>query len=478
VTSAPTVRLRLSEGDARTLLLIQAVEDVDADGVLLPSRTRDAATRRAFDGQPASGDDSTRLRTRAALLREDVLREAPLLQRLLEPPRARGIVLLAMLAVAAAAGAATNAFGPGRRVSVLAFPLAGILAWNLVVYTALVARTIAGAVARLRASGRGPSRLAFLGRWVEAARLSGLARRLGGTARSAAVADATQRFQRLWLPAAAPLMAARVRMALHLAALAMALGAIVGMYVSGVAFEYRATWESTWLDAPAVQRYLDAVLAPAARVLETPVPDVAPLRGPAGEGDAAPWIHLWATTIGLFVLLPRGALALGDALTAARLSRWLPVHVDAGYARRALQSGRGAATLVEIVYYSCAPDTAVRERLYTMLQEHAGARAVIRDGPRLEYGDDPERVVLPEQTSTSGVLALVLPLAQTPEPEVHGEFVDRLRERLDRAGWQLLVILETSTYRQRAGSSERVRERRATWERLLRDLRLAALDLA
>jgi predicted N-acetyltransferase YhbS len=73
---------------------------------------------------------------------------------------------------------------------------------------------------------------------------------------------------------------------------------------------------------------------------------------------------------------------------------------------------------------------------------------------------------------------LVFTLAQTPEPEVHGEFVERLRERLDRTGWQLVLVLETATYRQRVGSEARVRERRATWERLLRDLQLTALDVA
>jgi hypothetical protein len=292
------------------------------------------------------------------------------------------------------------------------------------------------------------------------------------------VTEAVRRFQQLWLPTAAPLVAARARTVLHLAALAMALGAAVGMYVSGIAFEYRATWESTWLDAPAVQRYLDVALGPAARVLGMPVPDVAPLRGPAGEGSAAPWIHLWGTTLGVFVLIPRAALALLDALTAARLSRRLPVHVDAGYVRRALHSGRGAATLVEIVYSSCRPDTGLRERLHTTLQEEVGARAVIRDGAHLDYGDGPERVAVPDDTSRSGLIVPVFTLAQTPEPEVHGEFVERLRDRLDRAGVRMLVVLETATYRQRVGSEDRVRERRATWDRLLRDLQLIAIDLA
>jgi hypothetical protein len=250
------------------------------------------------------------------------------------------------------------------------------------------------------------------------------------------------------------------------------------MYVSGIAFEYRATWESTWLDASAVQRYVNVVLGPAAWVLGMPVPDVAPLRGPGGDGDAAPWIHLWGTTVALFVVIPRAALAVVDALTAARLSRRLPVEIDADYARRALSSGRGAATLVEVVYYSCAPDTRLRERLVAVLQEHAGARAMIRDTAHLAYGDPPERVDLPERPAGAGLVALVFTLAQTPEPEVHGEFVERLRERLDRAGWQLVLVLETATYRQRVGSEARVRERRATWERLLRDLQLTALDVA
>jgi hypothetical protein len=180
----------------------------------------------------------------------------------------------------------------------------------------------------------------------------------------------------------------------------------------------------------------------------------------------------------VFVLLPRAALALGAALRAAGLARRLPVPVDAAYARRALQSGRGAATLVEVVYYSCAPDTARRERLHTLLQEEAGARAVIRDGAHLAYGDPAERVALPEDAPRAGLVAVVFPLAQTPEAEVHGEFLERLRERLDRAGWQLLVVLDAAAYRARAGSEARARERRATWDRLLREFQVTPTELA
>ena len=40
-----TTPLRLPEEDARTLLLVQAVEEADRDGVLLSPRDRAAATR-------------------------------------------------------------------------------------------------------------------------------------------------------------------------------------------------------------------------------------------------------------------------------------------------------------------------------------------------------------------------------------------------------------------------------------------------
>ena len=75
-------------------------------------------------------------------------------------------------------------------------------------------------------------------------------------------------------------------------------------------------------------------------------------------------------------------------------------------------------------------------------------------------------------------MAVVFTLAQTPEYEVHGEFLERMRDQAKHAGWQLMVLLETGTYRQRIGSAERVRERRATWERLLRELDLTAVEIA
>jgi hypothetical protein len=457
----------LPERDARALLFVRALEEADRDGIVLAPRDRAAATRRAFEHGVARGTAPV-LVDRARLLCGEVLKATPALARVVDPPRLRRGIVPLTIAVAAVTGVATNLWGPERHVSVLAFPLAGVLAWNLLVYAGLAAKTLLVATRREPwAAAR--DRLVSLGTWLDGLRPSPVARWFGRDARSRVVADAVARFHRLWIGTAAPLLAARARLVLHLGALSLAAGAVLGMYLAGIRFDYRATWESTWLDSGAVQGYVDIVLGPASRVLGIPVPDVAPLRAP-GAGSAAPWIHLWAATIGLVVVVPRTALAVVETERARRLARRLPVDLDAGYYRRAVAAATGSGLTADVVYYSCEPASPLRTRLHALLQELAGARASIRERGMVAYGDRLEGIA-------SSLVVVVFTLAQTPEPEVHGEFLERLQGAVEHAGATLLVVLESSSYRARVGSDERVRERRGTWERLLRTRGLAAVEL-
>jgi hypothetical protein len=468
----------MSAEQARLVLLVRAVEETDREGVLLPARARAAATRRALDavaggGEPSgTADAKAVLLARAAACRDETAERVPALARLLAPPPLRALAPL-VLGVALIAGGAANLLGPERHVSILAFPLAGILAWNLLVYLALLVRVASWS--RLRRLPT-PGQLGSIGPWLEHRRLDRLGRRVGRDARSAAADEAVVRFHRLWLPRAAPLLAARTRALFHAGALALALGAIAGMYAAGVAVEFRATWESTWLGPGTVQRYVNVVLGPAALVLDRPVPPVAPLRAP-GTGSAAPWVHLWATTLALLVVVPRGLLAAFAALRAQAYRRRLPLDIDEGYYRRALAAGRGQAVTVTIAYYSCELPAATRDRLRALLQDLVGARATIRDGPQLAYGDEADALVATGEKEPGALLVLVFPLAQTPEAEVHGELLERLQERSSRTGARLMVVLETAQYRRRTGSEERLQERRAAWDRLLRELHLRAVEL-
>ncbi len=290
----------MTEEEARRVLLLQARE-TDGASALWSAEDRRWATRQAAD---AVGDD-------ASPERFVVARAAVALQRLLPRDAAgqrwlvrRGWhaawVLLAVVA-GFAAGLAADQLGQPQRVNLLAPAVWAVVAWSLVVYAALLLP--------LPALGLRDA----LTRWG-----------LGGGDGPAA----------LWALQARPLQAARVALVLHTAAAALGAGLVAGLYLRGLVLDYRAGWQSTFLDAAAVQQVLGQLLAPASHLTGVAVPDVAPLRiGPDGDAtaSAAPWIHLYATTLALAVLLPRGLLALWAGWRARRLSLHFGLPLDTPY---------------------------------------------------------------------------------------------------------------------------------------------------
>jgi hypothetical protein len=248
------------------------------------------------------------------------------------------------------------------------------------------------------------------------------------------------------------------------------------MYLRGLAFEYRATLESTFLDARTVEVLLDAVLAPASRVSGVPIPDVAAVRAP-DSGDAAPWIHLWAWTALLFAILPRLALAWLDGARARRLARGLPLELDDAYHRRLLAPGAGAGERVEVAPYALELDARAGERLRGLLHELFGARAEVLVRPACDYGAEHADLA---PSSDASALVAVFALAQTPELEVHARLLEELRAGL-RPDQRLLVVVDSSGYAARLGADETARarldERRRAWDRAAREARVVPLHL-
>ncbi len=160
-----------------------------------------------------------------------------------------------------ALGAATNELGPAQRVNVLAFPLIALLAWNLAVYVFVVLRVLSGAT------------LGGVRGWI-----ARIAQGLPGAGRDGGTAAVLSAFTADWTTLSSRLTAARAARVLHVAAASFALGAIAGMYLRGLAFEYRAGWESTFLDAQQVHALLAFVLAPGAWATGIAVPDAAHLE--------------------------------------------------------------------------------------------------------------------------------------------------------------------------------------------------------
>jgi hypothetical protein len=456
----------MREQHAQTVLLIRAFEEEDRAGGILSLQRRTQATRVARER--AADERGDLLYRRAALLADHLTRALPTLPRLLRLARLRFVPAPAVVGAALGAGLLTNALGPHREINLLSVPLLGLLAWNALAYILLVACAF-GLVSSSRSFATWLFRgtLSRLRRWKLPA----------GHARSdaATVSAAVARFVDLWGRSAGPLLAARARVVLHVGAIAFAAGVIGGMYLRGLAFEYRATWESTFLEAGAVQTLLDWVLGPAASVLGVEVPDAAPLRGPAGSGHAAPWIHLFAMTAALVVLLPRTLLAAIQTGRARRAAADLPLNLEEGYFRRVLAERRGTAARVDVVPYSFDPDPAVIERLKSVLHDFFGARADVRIRTPVAYGEewqrDPAR--RPDAGETEHCRVVVFGLAQSPEAEVHGRFVEQLKAGLER-GERLLVLVDAAKYRRRVTTPERWTERARAWQRVVQEAGLTA----
>jgi hypothetical protein len=252
---------------------------------------------------------------------------------------------------------------------------------------------------------------------------------------------------------------------------------VAGFYVRGIALEYRAGWESTFLDARAVLAWVQAMYGPAATVSGVGLPpSVAAIealhwRGGAGGGPAAPWIHLIATTALLFVVLPRLALAALTTLGIARRAQSIPVpDALAHYARQVLEGSSAAlpAVRVRVTPFACEPDAAAADALRQLFATAFGpdARADLR--APVPYGEETRFGELLDATPVD-LEVVLLNLAGTPETENHGAALDAARAALarDDARVRRVALVDASSFARRmgrdAGLAGRFEERQRTW---------------
>ncbi len=184
--------------------------------------------------------------------------------------------------------------------------------------------------------------------------------------------------------------------------------------------------------------------------------------------------------------MPRLGLALYQSWRCLRLKAHLPLDLGESYYRRLFTAWRGATRIVEIVPYSYTPRPNATAALKTLLFDFFGARADLRLTDPLPYGGE-AAAALPEMSAELAAetehpdrelcIVVVFNLAQPPESEVHGAFLQDLTTRLDPRRTQLLVVLDESSYRERIGEQARVRERVDAWSRVVHDAGLTALPL-
>lgn len=451
----------MNEQDALAVTAVRAIETADRDRSLWSDADRSWASRAAAEVVGERADSDAFVARRARLALERLSERYPPLRKAVAVLHWRRWIGVAIIAFAFLAGVAIDRIGDGRQINLLAPPLLGVFAWNLAVYSLLLASPL------LRAMGAhdfaaGPLRRAI-------ARIAGGIDRLPRRQAKGPLGAAIAQFVGDWSQRAAPVYNARAARLLHWAAAALACGIVAGLYLRGLAFEYRITWESTFLDATTVHRILSIALAPGSFVTRLPIPTVEELEAMrsgavVASANAADGLHLLAATAGVIVVVPR--LLLGFIAWIVERHRRTRVDVALAdlYHQRVLRGFRGGPVRIKVIPYSYRVPPAALTGLQSIVRRAFGGSASLVVATSVDYGteDTMTSAALPDD---AGPAVALFNLSATPEREAHGAFVAKLRAA---AGSQpVLVLIDESTF---AGRSEvdaqRLDERRKLWHTL------------
>ena len=465
----------MREDDARAFELVRALEMEDSEATLLTREDRtqaDAVARNAAASKSDKRADKEFLAARSRFAAVRIKTRHPGIAKLSDRsrwPRWVGIVLPVL---ALALGFVANEIGQGKQMDLLAVPLLGTIAWNVLVYLWLPVAAV---------NGIGRSRHDPISRAV--GWIASVARR--DFDRGTPLNRAADTFQHRWSKLAAPLSGARIARTLHLSAALFAAGVITGIYLRALVVEYRAGWESTFLSAEVVHTLLAAVLGPASALTGVDIPPASEfpaLRWSNGDGMiAGPWIHLWTATLAGAVIVPRLALALWQGLRTARLSRAMPITGrEDFYTRRLLRAASGKAGHVQVTPYAYTPDPATKSTLTAALVRALEDGAHVTIDPPIAYGEEEGWLAAHHPDPTVDYRVLLFSVAATPENENHGEFASGVAKLLP-AGTVLAALVDEGPFRARfegqAGFNERIGGRVAAWRSVLAEAGLVPLSL-
>jgi hypothetical protein len=484
----------------RTVLLIQAIEESDRGGDVLPLADRAEATREAVRSAPQrraiepgiglARADETLLALRAQRLLARVRLRSPAVDYVLAV--AGGLTWLGRIAllVAFLVGLSLSTLDGGRRINILAFPLIGLIAWNFFIYALVIA-------ARIQRRKATPTGTLWSGRvyerWI-GARIDGLLKQ--SMRFNAPLAAALRRFTREWAQIEHPLLLERAQRLMHCAAALVAAGLIAGLYIRGIVLRYEAGWESTFLSPTSVHALLAVLYGPGAAISGIGLPSISDLNalrwtGVSGGGEAANWIHLIALTAMLYIIAPRLILACMSSFNLWRLSRNPPLSAALiGYGRTVLTGSAGDAMResASVICFAYEPSQASIAGLQTLLAATLGSIIQVEMRPPVRYGEeDAFRATLTRSgADATDWNVLLMAAASTPEVENHGAVISTLRDSLTRESQPLplLVVIDMGPYAARmqgdATFEQRLRERRKLWSEFVAGygLRACIVDLS
>jgi len=456
----------MNERTARQVVLMRAIETADTEREILSEDDRMYASRSARElanWQAAEGKREPSLDhflyQRAELVLKRLSERTPAFASFVHRRPLMPLIAVLLPILGFLAGAGLDRIGNPHRVDLLSAPLLLIVGWNLIVYLALIVWAL---IPSKRTGWAGPQLLRRL-----AVGKGALPRKL-----PAPLAAGVTQYLADWSGLAARLVSLRLSRTVHLAAAMFALGAIASLYARGLLNEYAAGWESTFLDATQVHAMLSVLFAPALAVFPLQgfsLADVQALRfvqepSPAGGPR---WVHLYAATLFLLVVLPRLVLSLVAALRARRIAARFPLDLGQPYFRTlAERIGAAGPAVLRAMPYSFTVDEARHKGLAAVAAMVLGEQAQLMLRPSSPYGEDPKESLRDARLDDPDVAitAVLFNLAATPERENHGAFLEYLIRGTPRG---IAVLLDESSLVERGaaqpGFDMRLDERIALW---------------
>lgn len=470
----------MTEDEARQVELVRAIETEDREAALLTREDRAQAEAQARTAGPSSaGRHSAEdyIAKRGAFASARLATRHPGVAGLLKRSRWPRWLGIALPLAALAGGLIANEFGTAKRLDLLAVPLLGTIAWNLVVYAWLIL-----ALAKRDATP------GFDPLYRVIARVAGLSQR--DLDRGTPLHRAALAFESRWASVSAPLTGARISRTLHLAAALFASGLIAGIYLRALVIEYRAGWESTFLGADAVHALLTLVLGPASWLTAVGMPGIdgiAAMRWTGAETggvNAGPWIVLYTATVVGLVVVPRLLLAVWHGFKAYRLARRFPMPGrEDFYFRRLLRGNSGAPGTARVTPYAYRPGEETQRRLSVALRAALGDGAQVRFDEPIAYGSEDLWIAGHPADPGDDYHILLFTLAATPELENHGALADALvrRAAAQQSGTVLAAVIDESPYRAhfagQTGLDERIAKRLEAWRTALAGAGIVPLSL-
>jgi hypothetical protein len=449
------------------MLLVRAIETEDRDAAVLTADDRRYASHAALSelqGRPGTRNEAARfLSRRADIVLERLGGRFPRLNKYVAAVRWPVWLSVGIPVAALLLGLSTDAFA-GKRLNIVAFPLLGLIAWNLAVFIVLAVQWLARAVRSRR------EKIGWLGNAIRRITQP----KSDHLAGQPTLERGLVRFAADWADSSHQLTDARLRRTLHLGAALFAAGVIAAMLLRArYMAEYEAGWSGTWSGAEQeIATLLRIVLGPASMLTGLPLPTVEQLRQLRGGGqNAGNWLVLWAVTGSLFVILPRLVLALVSGLKAEFLRRNLSIRQDF-YFRGLLRNALGESGKARVVAYGLELSGERRQRLDRMLGAALGEKVSLSFDPPIAYGSEEEWLSANAGSlADSDYLILLFSLSSTPESENHGAFASAVRKQLAGGPATLIILLEEGALRNRlrgaSSSDRRIAERVQAWNAVL-----------